>query len=83
MSYTTAAVPYQLGPGMNNDGTGMIFEDIQVTGSGDTSGTYVTKYVVQPLRVLGPFTYTISGRTVSLASASLTGVETARIIGFA
>ncbi len=81
MAYTTASAPYQIAPGMDNGG--MIYEDITVTGSGDTTGTFVCKYVVQPQRVLGPFTYTISGRTVTLGSASLTGVETARIIGFA
>ncbi len=65
------------------DENGMIYEDITVTGSGDTTGTYVTKFVKQPQRVLGPFTYSFSGQTVTLGSASLTGTESARIIGFA
>ena len=82
MAYTTALAAYQPGPGCNNDGLGMIYEDITVTGSGDTTGTYTTQFVKQPQRVLGPFTYTISGQVVTLGSASLTGVEVARIIGF-
>jgi len=83
MAYTTAAAPYQIGPGSNDNSSGMIFEDITVTGAGDTTGTYTTKYVKQPVYVLGPFTYSISGQVVTLGSASLTGVEAARIIGFA
>jgi hypothetical protein len=82
MAYTTALAALQPGPGCNNDGLGMLFEDITVTGSGDTTGTYVTNFVKQPQRVLGPFTYSISGQTVTLSSASLTGVTTARIEGF-
>lgn len=82
MSYTTALATPQPGPGTNNDGAGMIYEDITVVGSGDTSGTYTTQFVKQPLRVLGPFTYSISGQVVTLGSASLTGTETARIIGY-
>jgi hypothetical protein len=61
----------------------MIYEDILVTGAGDTTGTYTTKFVKQPQRVLGPFTYSISGQVVTLGSASLTGTESARIIGYA
>ncbi len=83
MAYTTALAAYQNGAGANNDGSGMVFEDITVLGAGDTTGTYVTKFVKQPLRVLGAFTYSISGQTVTLGSASLTGTEVARIIGFA
>ena len=81
MAYTTALAPYQPGPGM--DENGMIYEDITVVGAGDTTGTYVTKFVKQPQRVLGPFVYSFSGQTVTLSSASLTGTESARIIGFA
>ena len=81
MSYVTALASFQ--PGPSPDGNGMIYEDVLITGSGDTSGTYVTKFVKQPQRVLGPFTYTISGQTVTLGSAALTGTELARIIGFA
>ena len=82
MAYTTALAAYQPGPGTNNDGQGMLYEDITVIGSGDTTGTYTTQFVKQPQRVLGAFTYTISGQVVTLGSASLTGVEVARIIGF-
>ena len=81
MSYTTALASGQIGP--SPDSNGMIYEDITVTGSGDTSGTYTTKYVKQPQRVLGPFTYSISGQVVTLGSAALTGTESARIIGYA
>lgn len=84
MSYTTSAAPYQIGPGMNNDSIGMIFEDVKVVGSGDTSGTWATLYVKQPQRIEGPFTLTsISGQVVTIGSASLTGTEYMRIIGFA
>jgi hypothetical protein len=82
MAYTTALASFQPGPGTNNDGLGMLYEDITVVGAGDTTGTYVTNFVKTPIRVLGPFTYSISGQTVTLGSASLTGTELARIIGF-
>lgn len=82
MAYTTAAAPDQ--PGPSPDNWGMIHEDITVTGAGDTTGTYVTQFVKQPLYVIGgPFTYSISGQTVTLSSAALTGVAAVRIIGFA
>jgi hypothetical protein len=81
MAYTTALAPYQPGPSPGPNG--MIFEDITVTGSGDTAGTWTTKFVKQPQYVIGPFTYSISGQVVTLGSASLTGVEGARVIGFA
>ncbi len=83
MSYTTALAPYQKGPGINNDNSGMIFEDVLVTGAGDTSGSYVSNFVKQPVYVLGPFVYSISGQTVSLSGAALTGTQIARVIGFA
>jgi len=83
MSYTTALASYQPGPGTDNDGQGMLFEDVSVTGSGDTSGTYVTKYVKQPQRALGPFVVTFSGQTATISGPSLTGTQTLRIIGFA
>ena len=83
MAYTTALAPYQVGPGANNGSMGMIFEDITVTGAGDTTGTYTTKFVKQPQYVIGSFTYTISGQVVTLGSAALTGVEAARVVGFA
>lgn len=83
MAYTTSLAAYQIGPGINNDSSGMIYEDVTVVGAGDTTGTYTTKFVKQPQRVLGPFTYSISGQVVTLGSASLTGTETARVIGFA
>lgn len=82
MAYTTALAPYFTGPGTTTDGSGMVYEDITVTGAGDTTGTYVCKFLKQPQRVLGPFTYTISSQTVTLSSASLTGVTSARIIGW-
>ena len=82
MSYTTALAAYQPGPGTNDDGSGMLYEDVLVTGAGDTSGTYVTNFVKQPLRVLGPFVYSISGQTVTLSGAALTGTQIARVIGF-
>ena len=81
MAYTTALASYQPGPfpGPN----GMIQEDITVTGSGDTTGTYTTKFVKQPQYVIGPFTYSISGQVITLGSASLTGTSAARVVGFA
>ncbi len=82
MSYTTALAAYQPGPGTNNDGLGMVYEDVLVTGAADTSGSWVTQFVKQPLRVLGPFVYSISGQTVTLSGAALTGTEIARVIGF-
>ncbi len=80
MAYTTASVAGVNWP--SPDGNGMVYEDITVVGAGDTTGTYVTKYVKQPIFVRGPFTYTISGQTVTLGSASLTGTETAQIVGY-
>jgi len=82
MAYTTALAAYQPGPGCNNDGSGMLYEDVLVTGAGDTSGSWVTQFVKSPQRVLGPFVYSISGQTVTLSGASLTGTEIARVIGF-
>lgn len=83
MAYATTLAAFQPGPGQNEDGSGMIYEDVQVVGAGDTSGTWVTQFVKQPLRILGPFTSSISGQTVTLGSAALTGTEFVRIIGFA
>ncbi len=83
MSYTTALASYQPGPGMNDDGSGLIYEDVSITGSGDTSGTYVTKFVKQPVRGLGPFIVTFSGQTATISGPSLTGTETLRIMGWA
>ena len=83
MSYTTALASFQPGPGTNNDGSGMIYEDVTVTGAGDTSGTYTTSYVKQPQRALGPFVVTFSGQVATISGAALTGSETLRIIGFA
>jgi len=82
MSYTTALAAYQPGPGTNNGGMGMIYEDVLVTGAGDTSGTWTTQFVKSPQRVLGPFVYSISGQVVTLSGPSLTGTEIARVIGF-
>lgn len=81
MAYTTALASGQTGP--SPDGNGMVYEDITVTGAGDTSGTWTTKFVKQPLRVLGPFIYSISGQVVTLSGASLTGTQMARVIGYA
>jgi len=64
------------------EANGFIAEDVTVTGTGGTTGTYTTNFVKQPQRVLGPFTYSFSGQVVTLGSAAFTGVETARIIGF-
>lgn len=83
MAYTTALASYQPGPGTNDDGLGMIYEDVTVTGSGDTTGTYVTKFVKQPQRALGPFVVAFSGQTATISGPSLTGSQTLRIIGFA
>ena len=81
MAYTTSLATGQVGP--SPDSNGMVYEDVTVVGAGDTTGTWTTLYVKQPLRVLGPFTYSISGQVVTLGSASLTGTETARVIGYA
>jgi hypothetical protein len=83
MSYTTALADNQPGPGCDNGGNGMIFEDVSVTGSGDTSGTYVTNFVKSPIRALGPFVVTFSGQTATISGPSLTGTETLRILGYA
>jgi len=83
MAYTTALAAYQPGPGTNDDGSGMIYEDVLVTGAGDTTGTWTTQFVKQPLRVLGPFVFSISGQVVTLSGASLTGTQIARVMGFA
>ena len=81
MAYTTALQTNCIGP--SPDDQGMISETITVTGAGDTTGTWTTQFVKQPIFVRGPFTYTISGQVVTLGSASLTGVETAQIVGYA
>ena len=51
------------------DGSGLVKEELTVTGSSSVAndtGTYTT-IMKQPLRVEGgPFTYTISGQTVTL-----------------
>jgi hypothetical protein len=69
--------------GPSPDDSGLIYEDVQVVGTGGTSGTYVTNFVRQPQRVLGPFTYSFSGQTVTLGSAAFTGTEMVRIFGYA
>lgn len=78
MAYTTALAAGQYGYVPTE--SGLVTEDITVTGAGDTAGTYST-IMKQPQYVIGAFTYSISGQTVTLGSASLTGVEAARIIG--
>ena len=82
MSYTTALAAYQPGPGTDSNGMGMLFEDVSVTGAGDTSGTYVCQFIKQPQRALGPFVVTFSGQTATISGPSLTGTETLRILGF-
>ena len=69
--------------GPSPDDSGLIFEDVTVTGTGGTTGTYTTNFVKQPQRVLGPLTYSFSGQVVTLGSAAFTGVEMARIFGYA
>jgi hypothetical protein len=61
----------------------MIYEDVSILGAGDTTGTYTTSFVKQPIRALGPFIVTFSGQVATISSASLTGTEYLRIIGFA
>jgi hypothetical protein len=65
------------------DDSGLVAEDVQVVGTGGTSGTYTTQFVKQPQRVIGPFSYSFSGQVVTLTSAAFTGTEAARILGFA
>lgn len=65
------------------DDSGFIFEDVQVVGTGGTTGNYTTQFVKQPQRVLGPFTYSFNGQVVTLGSAAFTGTEMARIFGYA
>lgn len=79
MAYTTALAAGQFG--FSPSENGFVFEDITVTGAGDTGGTYSTQ-MKQPQYVVGPFTYTISGQVVTLASASLTGTSAARVLGY-
>lgn len=76
----TLATP-QGGP--NPDDSGFVAEDVQVVGTGGTTGSYTTSYVKQPIRVLGPFTSSFSGQVVTLGSAAFTGTEYARILGYA
>lgn len=84
MAYTTTLAPFQPGPGTNEDGSGMLYEDVKVVGSGDTSGTWTTQFVKQPQRITGPFTLTsISGQVVTFGGPALTGTEYMRVIGFA
>lgn len=64
------------------DDSGLVAEDVTVTGTGGTTGTYTTSFVKQPQRVIGPFTYSFSGQVVTLGSAAFTGTETARILGY-
>ena len=71
------ATPYSNGP----DDSGLVFEDVTVTGTGGTTGSYTTQ-MKQPQRVLGDFAYSISGQVVTLSSAAFTGVRMARILGF-
>ncbi len=68
--------------GPSPDGSGLIYEDVIVTGTGGTTGVYTTNFVKQVQRVLWLGTYTISGQAVTLNSAALTGVAMARIFGF-
>ena len=65
------------------DSSGMIADDVIVTGTGGTTGTYTTNFVKQPQRVIGDFAYSFSGQVVTLTSAAFTGVRSARIIGYA
>ena len=73
------ATPYG---GPSPDDSGLIFEDVLVTGTGGTTGNYTTNYIKQPQRVLWAGSYSISGQVVTLTSAAFTGVATARIFGF-
>jgi hypothetical protein len=69
--------------GPSPDESGLIFEDVAVTGTGGTTGTYTTNFVKQPLRVLGSFfTVTFSGQVGTFASAAFTGIKYVRILGF-
>lgn len=79
MAYTTALAAGQFGSSPQENG--LLFEDITVVGSADTTGTY-TAQMKSPQYVLGGFTYTISGQVVTLSSASLTGTALARVIGY-
>ena len=69
--------------GPSPDDSGLIFEDVQVVGTGGTTGAYTTNFVKNPLRVLGGFSYSFSGQVVTLTSAAFTGTQMARIFGFA
>lgn len=64
------------------DENGLVAEDVQVVGTGGTTGDYTTNYVKTPIRVQGPFNYSFSGQVVTLASAAFTGTRTARILGY-
>lgn len=79
MAYTFTT----LSKGPRPDGSGLVFEDVSVLGAGDTTGTYTAQFVKQPQFVRGPFTYSISGTSVTLGSAALTGTETVQIVGYA
>ena len=81
--YTTALAAGQLGPSPADNGR--IFEDALITGGagGSTAGSYTTEFVKRPEKVLGPFSYSISGQAVALAGPTLAqgATEIARIIG--
>ena len=70
-------------PGPNPDDSGMINEDVKVVGTGGTSGLYTTKFVKQPVRGRGPFTFSFSGQVATMTSAAFTGTEYATIVGYA
>ena len=69
--------------GPHPDESGLVAEDVAVTGTGGTTGTYTTQ-MKQPQRVIGSFfTVTFSGQVGTFASAAFTGVKYVRILGYA
>lgn len=61
---------------------GLVAEDVQVVGTGGTTGDYTTNFVKTPIRVNGGFNYAFSGQVVTLSSAAFTGTRSATIIGY-
>lgn len=85
VNLTIAAVSGPVGPYPLENG--LIGEDVTVTGAAsanDDTGTYTTKYVKQPLRFMGPFSYSFSGQVMTLTDKQGIGstVQAGTIVGY-
>lgn len=66
---------------------GLIAEDVTITGAAsanDDTGTYTTKYVRQPLRFIGAFSYSFSGQVMTLTDKQGIGttVQSGTVVGY-